>query len=88
MKNNLSIRQLFKTCEQQTKIKSTDKIYNGLSIREILTRMPTGLREFKLHRNIYINNCIFVYECERDKVNLEYSNATRNTNNLIIKMYY
>jgi hypothetical protein len=69
-------------------MKSTDKIYNDLSIREILERMPDSLRKFKLHRNLYISNCIFVYECERDKINLEYSSLTRNTNHLIIKMYY
>ncbi len=69
-------------------MKSADKIYNNLSIREILERMPDSLRKFKLHRNLYISNCIFIYECERDKINLSMSNLYRNSNFNLIKMYY
>lgn len=69
-------------------ITSTTKIYNNLSIREILERMPIKLRKFKLHRNLYISNCLIVYQCEKDKINLGYSNVVRNSNFNIIKMYY
>lgn len=68
-------------------MKSTDIIYNGKNIRQILSNMPKKLREFKPHRNLYIENCILVYEFEMNKINLGYCEATRNFNFQLIKMY-
>lgn len=69
------------------KISSTQIIYNGYSIRQILSKMPTKLKAFKPHRNLYIENCILIYENEKAKINMEYCQASRNTNFNIIKMY-
>ena len=70
-----------------TKINSTQIIYNGYSIRQILSKMPTKLRAFKKHRNLYIQNCILIYEFEKAKINLGYCEASRNMNFNLIKMY-
>lgn len=69
------------------KISSTQIIYNGYSIRQILSKMPNKLKQFKPHRNLYIENCILIYENEKVKMNLEYCNASRNMNFNLIKMY-
>jgi len=61
------------------------KIYNNLSIRQILKRLPLGIK--KIHRMQYINNCIFVYQNEMGKYNLYYCQLTRNANNNLIKFY-
>lgn len=71
----------------KTQISSTQIIYNGYSIRQILERMPAKLRAFKPHRNLYIENCILIYENENAKMNLEYCQASRNLNFNLIKMY-
>lgn len=70
------------------KINSETVIYNGLNIRQILERMPKKLRQFKLHRNQYIKNCIEVYECEQNQINLNYANCVRNSNFILIKMHF
>lgn len=69
------------------KISSTQVIYNGYSIRQILSRMPPKLRALKRHRNLYIQNCILIYENELNKINIDYCEAVRNTNFNLIKMY-
>lgn len=63
-------------------------IYNNKSIRQILSNMPIELRKFKIHRNMYINNCIEVYEAETSKINLSYAELLRNSNSLLIQFYY
>lgn len=64
---------------------TTTPIYNGNSIRQILSKKPYGMT--KSDRNWYIKNCIEVYENEKEKVNLGYCNAVRNTNFNITKRY-
>lgn len=63
-------------------------IYNNKSIRQILANMPIELRKFKIHRNLYINNCIEVYEAETSKINLGYAELLRKSNSLLIQFYY
>jgi hypothetical protein len=70
-----------------TKINSTPIIYNGYSIRQILSKMPPKLKSFKPHRNLYIENCIIIYENELTKTNLGYCEAIRNMNFNLIKIY-
>lgn len=70
------------------KINSETVIYNGLNIRQILERLPKKLRKFKIHRNLYIQNCIEVYNCEKSKMNLNYANCIRNSNFILLKMYF
>lgn len=69
------------------KISSNQIIYNGYSIRQILSKMPPKLRAFKKHRNLYVENCILVYQNELNKTNLGYCEATRNMNFNLIQMY-
>lgn len=67
------------------KINTNKAIYNGLSIRQILSKLPKNM--VKTHKKLYIKNCLFVYENENNKVNLGYCRLTRNSNNLLIKTY-
>ena len=65
---------------------NTDKtIYNGLTIRQILKNLPKNMN--KIHKKEYINNCIFVYENEKNRLNLGYCELTRTANNILIKSY-
>lgn len=68
-------------------MKTTEKIYNDYSIRDMLRRMPEGLRKFKRHRNLYIQNCLEVYECESKGFNLSYAQCIRNSNFNLLKTY-
>ncbi len=68
-------------------ISSTQEIYNGYSIKQILSKMPPKLRAFKKHRNLYIENCILIYQNELLGINLGYCEASRNMNFNLIKMY-
>jgi len=60
-------------------------IYNGLSIRKILSNLPKNM--IKDHKKEYIKNCIFVHQNEKQKINLGYCNLTRNANFLLINIY-
>jgi hypothetical protein len=62
-------------------------IYNNKSIRQILSNMPDELKKFKIHRNMYIQNCIEVYKSESSKTNLNYAELIRHSNFLIIQFY-
>ena len=63
-------------------------IYNNKSIRQILSNMPIELKTFKIHRNLYIKNCIEIYKSESSKTNLNYVELLKNSNSLLIKFYY
>lgn len=66
---------------------TTEPIYNNYSIRQILDKLPTSLKSFKLHRNMYINNCIEVYKIKKSGINLETANSIENSNFLLIQFY-
>ena len=61
------------------------KIYNNLSIREIILNLPKNM--IKLHKIDYLKNCLFVHLNESKGFNLSYCNSVRNSNNLLIKHY-
>ena len=69
-------------------INSETIIYNNKNIRQILSNMPIELRKFKMHRNMYIKNCIEVYKAETSKINLGYAELLRHSNSLLIQFYY
>jgi hypothetical protein len=62
-------------------------IYNNKSIRQILSNMPDELRKFKIHRNMYVQNCIKVHKSETSQTNLNYAELIRHSNFLIIQFY-
>jgi len=65
---------------------NTNKIiYNGLSIRNILCKLPLNMA--KIHKKLYINNCLFVYRNELKKYNLDYCKTVRNSNFHLISFY-
>jgi hypothetical protein len=64
---------------------TTTKIYNNLSIRQILKNLPKNM--IKSHKKQYLQNCIYVFKNEAKKVNLGYCELTRDANNRLIKMY-
>ncbi len=64
---------------------TTEKIYNGKSIRQILSNLPNGM--IKMHKKQYINNCIFVFKNESEGYNLGFCNLVRNSNFELIKFY-
>jgi len=61
------------------------KIYNNLSIRQILNKLPLGMA--KMHKMLYINNCIFIYKNEPNGYNLGYCELIRNANFNLINLY-
>ncbi len=62
---------------------TTAPIYNGYSIRYILAHLPRNMA--KVHRKLYVKNCIEVYRNEQAKMNLGYNECLRNSNfNLIV----
>lgn len=64
---------------------TTKKIYNGLSIRQIIKSLPKNM--IKQHKKQYIKNCLFVYENESKNINLGFCKLTRDANNILIKTY-
>jgi hypothetical protein len=66
---------------------TTQPIYNNYSIRQILDKLPTSLKSCKLHRNMYINNCIEVYNIKKSGINLTTANGIENSNFLLIQFY-
>jgi len=61
------------------------KIYNGLSIREIIKNLPKNM--IKSHKSDYLQNCIFVYKNEKIGFNLGYCKLTRDANFNLINFY-
>ena len=66
-------------------INTTQPIYNGYSIRYILAHLPRNMA--KVHRKLYIQNCIEVYRSEKAKMNLGYAECIRNSNHFLITFY-
>ena len=66
-------------------MKTTDPIYNGYSIRYIISHFPKGM--IKDHKKDYIKNCIEIYKNEISGYNLDYCNSMRNYNFNMIKFY-
>jgi len=65
---------------------NTEKIiYNNLSIRKIIYRLPINMS--KIHKKRYINNCIEVYKNESKNFNLDLCQSLRNENFNLIKNY-
>ena len=66
-------------------INTEKQIYNGYSIRQILAKMPKNM--LKIHKILYIKNCIEVYNNEKHNVNLGLCELIRNSNFMLINMY-
>ena len=66
-------------------MKTTDPIYNGYSIRYIISNLPEGM--IKDHKKESIKNCIEVYKNELSDYNLDYCNSMRNYNFNMIRFY-
>ena len=66
-------------------MKTTDPIYNGYSIRYIISHFPKGM--IKQHKKDYLKNCIEVYQNEKEEYNMEYCNSLRNSNFNMINFY-
>lgn len=64
---------------------TTAPIYNGRSIREILQNLPANMP--KVHRNLYIKNCLQVYNNENTGANLDDCETIRNANFNLINFY-
>lgn len=68
-------------------MKSTEPIYNGYSLRQILSKLPDSLKQFKPHRKQYIQNCIEVYNIEKSGINTQNLESIKNANFLLIQFY-
>ena len=66
-------------------MQTTEPIYNGLSIRQIIARFNPKM--CKQHKKMYLRNCIEVYNNERAKVNLALNEQIRNTNFNLTLLY-
>jgi hypothetical protein len=66
---------------------TTQPIYNNYSIRQILAKMPDSLRKYKLHRNMYVKNCIEVYNIKKSGINLRTANNIEKANFLLVNFY-
>ena len=66
-------------------MKTTDPIYNGYSIRYIISHLPEGMA--KIHKKMYLKNCIEVFENEKNGFNLGYCESIRNYNFNMIRFY-
>jgi hypothetical protein len=59
-------------------ITTTQPIYNGLSIRQIISRFHPAM--IKQHRKQYLKTCIEVYKNEQAGTNSGWNEAARNSN--------
>jgi len=66
-------------------ITTTQPIYNGLSIRQIISRLHPEM--IKQHRKQYLRTCIEVYKNEKAGTNLTWNQAARNSNFNLILFY-
>jgi len=64
---------------------TTAPIYNGKSIRQILSNLPKNM--IKKHKKDYINNCVFVFKNESEGYNLDYCKLVRDSNFRLISFY-
>jgi len=60
-------------------------IYNGMTLEQIKNNLPANMPD--IHKKQYINNCIEVYNNEKNGINLGYCECVRNTNFNLIKIY-
>jgi hypothetical protein len=49
--------------------------------------MPDSLRKYKLHRNMYVKNCIEVYNIKKSGINLRTANNIEKANFLLVNFY-
>jgi len=66
-------------------ITTTQPIYNGLSIRQIISRLHPEM--IKQHRKEYLKNCIEVYKNEQSGKNLTWNEGVKNRNLNLILFY-
>lgn len=67
------------------KINTTEPIYNGYSLRQLINRLNPKM--IKSHRKWYLKNCLEVFFNEKHQINLTYNECLRNTNFNLTKFY-
>jgi len=65
---------------------TTQPIYNGYSIREILNKFPKTFS--KLEKVLYLKNCIKVFKKEEAGTDSGYIEAVKNSNFRMIQAHY
>ena len=67
-----------KTNEQNT--------YNGKTLEQIASNLPNNM--IQLHKDMYLNNCKRVIECQVSGYNLNEIEIIKNANFILHNMYY
>lgn len=67
-----------KTIEQTT--------YNGKTLEQIENNLPSNM--IQLHKDMYMNNCKKVIECQVSGYNLNEIEVIKNANFILHNMYY
>ena len=67
-----------KTIEQNT--------YNGKTLDQIASNLPSNM--LQLHKDIYLNNCKRVIECQVSGYNLNEIDIIKYANFILHKIYY
>ena len=61
-------------------------LYNGKTIEEIRHNLPESMPQ--IHRNLYLNNCKRVIECQESGYNLNEIEMIKNSNFILLQPYY
>ncbi len=60
--------------------------YNGKTLEEIASNLPSNMLQF--HRDMYLNNCKRVIECQVSGYNLNEIEIIKYANFILHNMYY
>ena len=60
--------------------------YNGKTLEQIASNLPSNM--IQLHKDMYLNNCKRVIECQVSGYNLNEVEIIKNANFILHNMYY
>ena len=60
--------------------------YNGKTLEQIASNLPSNM--IQLHKDMYLNNCKRVIECQVSGYNLNEIEIIKNANFILLNMYY
>ena len=60
--------------------------YNGKTLEQIASNLPSNM--IQLHKDMYLNNCKRVIECQVSGYNLNEIEIIKNANFILHNMYY
>ena len=67
-------------------MKTEKSLYNGKTLEQIASNLPSNM--IQLHKDMYLNNCKRVIECQVSGYNINEIEIIKNANFILLQPYY